>query len=189
MKLNNIDLERVIPAFMREDENFQGFMYALENEMKRIFTSIDLIKLYTNLDGIAEDILDEIAWQFNIPEYEKTFDIETKRALINGCMSIHHKRGTVSAVQEVAAKLFGNAEIEEWFEYGGEPYHFKVTTTNISSSDEMLDLLTRIIKSTQNVRSHLEQVIIEVMNMMEMYIGGIVFQIDEDEFQTVNYSE
>lgn len=186
MKLLNTEIERLVPAFIREDRNYQGIMYALQKELQRVCGEISLIQLYTNLDILSEKILDELAWQFNIPEYDVTYSIEIKRSLIDGCLSIHHKRGTVAAVREVAEKIFGNAEIEEWFEYGGQPYHFKVSTANVSSDDEMIERFNKVVKETQNIRSVLEEVIIEIINKMGLYVGGTVIVIDDIALKTAD---
>lgn len=179
MKLNEIEIAKLLPSFMREDKNFKGISYALEEEIKRLYQQTSLIKIYSNIDNLPENILDELAWQFNIIEYNKTYSIDIKRSLIKNCLSTHHKRGTVSAVEEVATKIFGNATVSEWFDYGGEPYHFKVYTANVSISDEMIIEFNRVIKKTQNIRSHLEEVITETINSMELYFGGFV-QVDDD---------
>ena len=184
MKLDNIEIARLLPFFMREDKNFKGIIYALEDEIKQLHEQTNLIKLYVNLDNLSEDVLDELAWQFNVIEYNKSYSVDVKRKLIKNCLSTHYKRGTVAAVEEVAEKIFGNATVTEWFEYGGEPYHFKVHTENISTSDEMITEFNRVIKKTQNIRSHLEEVIAETMNSMDLFYGGF-FLFDDDITLTV----
>lgn len=186
MKIEDLKLDRLIPPYISEDKDFQGIIYALEKEIKRISELNNLIMLYLNIDMLEEHILDELAWQFNIPEYDKGFDIDIKRSLIKDCMSIHHRRGTVSAVKEVAEKIFGNATIQEWFEYGGEPYHFKVSTTNISADDAMIESFRKIVTETQNVRSHLEEVLIDVMNSLQFNVGCKFFQFETIEFKTLD---
>ena len=188
MKLgDNVDISRLIPQFMREDKTFQGFMYALEQELKLIYHDIDTIKLYVNLDNLDEKILDELAWQFNIPEYDLSYDIPIKRDLIRNCFAIHHRRGTVAAVEEVISKIFGNAEIEEWFEYGGRPYYFKIRTTNIEATDEMIAQVTKAIRTVQNIRSHLDEVIIEVMQSMNIYYASVLNVVEFIDLKVMDY--
>lgn len=179
MKLNTVELDRLIPSFMREDQNFKAICYALESEIKLLYEQTNLIKLYRNIDSLPEEILDELAWQFNAIEYNKSYSIDIKRTLIKNCLSTHHKRGTVAAVEEVASKIFGNATVSEWFEYGGKPYHFKVYTSNVSTSDEMITEFNRVIKQTQNIRSHLEEVVAETIDSMDIFCGGIIGSDDD----------
>lgn len=179
MKLNTVQLDRLIPSFMRDDPTFKALCYALESEIKLLYEQTNLIKLYQNIDNLPEAILDELAWQFNSIEYNKSYSIDIKRTLIKNCLSTHHKRGTVAAVEEVASSIFGNATVTEWFEYGGEPYHFKVHTANVSTSDEMIIEFNRVIKQTQNIRSHLEEVIAETIDSMDIFSGGIITATDD----------
>lgn len=179
MKLNTVDIARLLPFFMREDKIFKGICYALEDEIKQLHEQTDLIKLYINIDTLPEEVLDELAWQFNAIEYNKSYSIDIKRNLIKNCMNTHHRRGTVAAVEDIAASIFGNATVTEWFEYGGEPFHFKVYTENVSTSDEMITEFNRVIRQTQNIRSHLEEVVAETMNSMDLYFGGFL-QVNDD---------
>ncbi len=45
-------------------------------------------------------------------------------------MAVHTFRGTPYAVEQVIQTYFGDGEVSEWFEYGGQPGMFKVVTTN-----------------------------------------------------------
>ena len=179
MTLNDVNLFRLLPQFMQDDRNSQAFVYALQKQLNKVSASIVHAKIYSRIDSLSEELLDELAWQFNVVEYKSEYDISIKRSLIKDAMIIHHRRGTVAAVEEVVTNIYGNATVEEWFDYGGEPYHFRVKTENPSSTDEMIRDLERIIKETQNVRSHLEAVIVELMQSMNLYVGCRVIIMDE----------
>lgn len=186
MRLNDIDLTRLLPQFMREDRYANAFAYAVQSKLIEVSLAIQHAKIYSRIDSLAEEILDELAWQFNVVEYRTDFDISIKRELIKRCMESHYKRGTVEAVEDVVLKIFGDAEVEEWFNYGGEPYHFRIHTSNTSATDEMIRELTKIVKETQNVRSYLEAVIVEIIQSMTMYIGARVIVMDEVTMRTVD---
>lgn len=187
MRLSDIELAKLLPLFMRDDKNAQAFAYAVESQIKSVTAKIAEAKLYSRIDSLSEEVLDELAWQFNIVEYKKDFDISIKRSLVKGCMEMHHKRGTVEAVEDIVKKLYGdNAEIEEWFNYGGEPYHFKIRTVNTSATDEMIAEITALIRDTQSVRSHLEAVIIDIMQNMSIYVGCTAIIMDEVSMRTVD---
>lgn len=180
MKLDDVDLFRFLPQFMRGDRNTQAFVYAITGQLKAIALSIVHARIYSRIDELSEVVLDELAWQFNVPEYNLEYSIEVKRDIIKRCMVIHRQRGTAGAVERVVKNIFGEASyLEEWFEYDGEPYHFKVHTSNPNITDEMLHEIERVIKETQNVRSWLEEVIIELMQKMNLYIGCKVIIMDD----------
>lgn len=182
MKLNDLDLSMFIPQFMREDKNAQALIYAIQQALIPIIQDIKHASIYARIDELEENVLDMLAEQFNIPEYNKTYAIGVKRSLIKNCMLIHHQRGTVSAVEKVVNDVFGNAKVEEWFDYDGEPYHFKVYTSNASASDEMLGEFERIISVSQNVRSYLEAAIVELYQSMDVYVGILCTTSTRDKF-------
>lgn len=47
----------------------------------------------------------------------------------------------------------------EWFEYGGDPYHFKILTENEIPSGKVLAAISKAVKITKNERSHFEGVV------------------------------
>jgi P2-related tail formation protein len=60
-------------------------------------------------------------------------------------------------------KLYG--EVKEWFEYGGEPHHFKLTisvnrtlqNSNVVLTRELEEKLLELVSEYKNVRSWLEE--------------------------------
>lgn len=184
MRLDNTDLLRLLPQFMRDDKNAKAFAYAVQSQIVAVSLAIEHAKFYSRIDKLSDKVLDELAWQFNIVEYRRDYDITIKRELIKGCMELHYKRGTVAAVEDVVRKIYGEAKVEEWFEYGGEPYHFRVRTSNTSATDEMIAEVTQLVKVTQSVRSYLEAVIIEIIQSMNIYFGCRVIIMDDVTLRT-----
>ena len=101
MRLTDIEFTRLLPQFMRDDRNTKAFAYAVQSKIQEVSWAIETIRLYSRIDYHSEEILDELAWQFNIAEYRKDYDISIKRKLIKGCMALHYQRGTVAAVEDV----------------------------------------------------------------------------------------
>ena len=186
MKLNNIDLFQLLPQFMQDDKNSQAFVYAIQDQMNKVSENIVHAKIYSRVGEMDDELLDELAWQFNVPEYDASYSIETKRTLIKNSLITHHKRGTAGVVEQIVKDIYGDAVLEEWFDYNGSPYHFKVRTTNTEATDEMLADLDRIIKETQNIRSYLEEVIVELMERSKLYIGCKAIIMDEVELKTID---
>ena len=161
MKLKELDIIEFLPQYLKEDKTAQGIAYAANKVFSEIVAETIKCNIYGRINQLEEDLLDKLAWQFNIPEYITTLSLANKRAIVSNCMQTHKQRGTVAAVEKVVADVFGNGYVEEWFNYNGEPFHFKMHTTNMSANDDMINEFERLVKSTQNVRSVLEAVIIE----------------------------
>lgn len=184
MKLTDTELLRLLPRFMQDDKNAKAFAYAVQSQIIAVSVAIEQARLYSRIDNLTDEILDELAWQFNIVEYRNDYDISIKRELIKGCMELHYKRGTVAAVEDAVLKIFGDATVEEWFTYGGSPYHFRIRTSNTAATDAMVEEVTRIVQETQSIRSYLEKVIIEIIQSMNMYIGCKAIIMDTVSLRT-----
>lgn len=171
MRLKELDLIEFLPQYLREDKSAQGIVYAATKLFKEIFKETEKCNIYGRIDELDSNLLDELAWQFNVPEYIPTLDIVAKRAIIKNCIQTHKRRGTVAAVEKVIEYVFANGYVEEWFEYDGDPYHFKIHTTNVTVTDAMINEFEKLVSSTQNVRSVLENVVIETGVDMSSYQG------------------
>ena len=51
---------------------------------------------------------------------------------------------TVGALEEVANILLGFLKIVEWYEYGGEPFFFKVLTEKTAFAPENIETFNRL---------------------------------------------
>ncbi|AVK80656.1 phage tail protein I [Campylobacter fetus] len=102
-----------------------------------------------------------------LPHLAAAFDIETNgasqesiRKLIKNAFII--KKGTVESIKVALKSFFAGASIEEWFEYGGEPYFFRVKVLLDGMSFNSWDRLESIVGSYKNVRSVLDSIKIEL---------------------------
>ena len=62
--------------------------------------------------------------------------------------------------------------VRSYVEQVKDPYHFRVHTSNVSAGDQEAAYFESVVKSSQNVRSVLESVIIESVMEMGLYWGG-----------------
>lgn len=169
--LYNSNITDILPEALSEDPHAQALGYALQMAMQRLIGYCQNISLYAAIDTVPEQILDLLAVEFNTQYYDDTMDVEIKRTLIKSTLAWYTQTGTAAAVRELIESVFGIGEVEEWFEYGGEPYHFRIRTYNVSATDEMLQLAENLVRSVQNARSHLEEVIVEIMESMTLFIA------------------
>lgn len=178
MTLQNFDLFQLLPAWMRDDKTAQALVYALTRQLQAVASQLQNLVIYTNIEAQPDAILDELAWQFNAIEYNPSLPRSVKVQLVESAILNNKQRGTAAAVERIATQIFGDAWIEEWFEYSGEPYYFRVHTTNVSVGDQEAAQFADTIASAQNVRSVLESVIVESVEQMNLYFGGIIHTAD-----------
>jgi hypothetical protein len=85
-------------------------------------------------------------------------DLETKRKLIKQSIAWHRMKGTPAAVEAVVSAAFDTSTVQEWWEYGGKPYFFKVVTEDATTNSGTIERMKRAIESIKNTRSWLEKI-------------------------------
>ena len=173
MDLRDSNILQLLPRLLQEDSTSQAICVALDRQFREIGAALDKILLYASLDTLPEPVLDALAYHLHVDEYDGSYPLDTKRSLVESAIRVHRYRGTKYACEQVLQGIFGpGSRIEEWFEYEGEPFHFRVRTTNVSATGEMEQQLRRALEVTQNVRSHLEAIIVEMTTEGSVYLGG-----------------
>ena len=152
-----IDLQT---KYMQKDPSTIAFCASFDSQTKEIVKDIEKILIYPNIKNLSEPLLDELAFQFNVFEYNTAFSQNVKAQIIQNALLTHRYRGTKYAVETVLRSVLGdNSLVQEWFEYGGAPFHFKVLTSNMAVTNEMADEFLRVLNIVKNVRSVLESIV------------------------------
>lgn len=118
-----------------------------------------LAALSSGLKELPEAVLDLLAWQLHVERYETAASLQAKRAMVFASVILHRKRGTPWAVRHgLETTLQVPAKISEWFEYGGEPYFFRVylDVSGAEMTAQSVDNAVAVIMAHKNVRSWLE---------------------------------
>jgi len=157
--LKNFSVNDTVPSSIKSDKNVQSSIKAIDEQLKRICENIYKTLLAPRLDELSEEIIDELAWQYHIDPVYADLSIDKKRELIRSSISSHRIKGTPAAVEKTIATIFKSAKIEEWYEYGGEPYYFKISSIIEGiENKEILELLIDAVNATKNTRSWLEKI-------------------------------
>ncbi len=155
-----IRLIDLVPPSIRDDPEVQAAAAALEGELQAVTAAIPSVLLISRIDELPEDVIDLLAWQWHVDFYEPTLPLAKKRALVRQSIPWHRRKGTSGAVQEMVSTVFSAGVVTEWFEYGGQPYHFRVETEAVITDTTLYDRLVKVIDAAKNVRSWLESVTI-----------------------------
>lgn len=157
--LQSISLLDILPPNLLADEQINAAAQALDDELQKITAATKEALLLPRLDELPEEVINLLAWQWHVDFYEPVgMDIETKRRLIKNSIAWHRIKGTPAAVEEVVSAIFDTSHVQEWFEYGGKPYHFKVVTEDVTTDEDVLERMRRAIHAAKNARSWLETV-------------------------------
>lgn len=160
--IHSLSLLDILPDNLLADKQVAAAAQALDGELQAVTAAtIETLHL-PRLDVLPEKVLDLLAWQWHVDFYEPLgMSVETKRKVIRKSIAWHRMKGTLSAVEEVVSTIFAtNAVVEEWFEYDGNPYCFKITVSADSTAFKLDDLqeVRRLVNKVKNVRSWLEEI-------------------------------
>ena len=148
----DIDIRQLIPKFILNDKNGYAMAKAIEAALKYFLTKCqDGLDCVQNVDNMPEWRLDEMAWELNCL-YDFSASVEAKRKWIQDAIPLFASYGTPSAIYNLLAGYFDDIEVEEYWQYGGDPYHFRVTLSG-EWTDEHELWARRAIEESKNVRS------------------------------------
>ena len=120
---------------LQYDPEVMAMGYAIREEKRRIMAETAQTLTMAMLDNAPEFVLDVLAVELRTPAYDETLPVETKRTLIKGTLEFYAHLGTPWAVNWVIRSIFGNGKVTDWYEYGGEAHHFRVSAMCMNTSN------------------------------------------------------
>lgn len=121
------EAERWVPQFILNDKTGFALAKAIEAALKMLNdTVLAGLRCTADYDYMPEWRLDELAWEINCL-FDYAADIEIKRRWIKSAFPMYRLYGTPAAVYQYIGGYFDSADLEEWWEYHGDPYHFRLT--------------------------------------------------------------
>ena len=139
--------------------NASELLKDLENTTLRSTTLEALNKDILNPDLAPDVILPWLAFAVSVDDWSDNWTEEIKRNVIRSSIEVHKKKGTIGALRKALESFnYENITVEEWFDYGGAPYFFRVffDVKEPGFDVDILPEVLRVINNTKNIRSHLE---------------------------------
>lgn len=164
-------------------QDLQYLVDTFDTSFEEIQNQIINALILPRIDQITdENLLDLLAWQLHIEGYELATTIEQKISMIKNAFLLHQYKGTTYAIKQVFASLGITAELQEWFQYGGNPYMFKILLDTVISDEETYIELANLINEYKNVRSWLESIGVHREYTGNVYLGSA---LDDGKYYTV----
>ena len=163
INLDQLKLIDLVPPNLRGDPQVQAAASALNDQLLAVTNLIPQLAILHRIDELPEAWVDELAWQWHVDFYDPTLPLWQRRELVKTGLSIHKRRGTPAAVEELMTTIFGDGIVEEWFEYGGQPGYFRVITSNFSATTDQAQRFLWAVDSVKNARSWLDSVVIRLV--------------------------
>lgn len=149
-----------LPAVLADDENMNALANAVADSLALQIEKIEKCNIYARIDELDEDLLDILAYDFKVDWWDYSFSIEKKRETLKRSWYVHKHMATPSAVKTALSAICLGAECEEWFEYDGKPYHFRLTmyldaADILTTPHERVLALLRFYKNLRSVLDYI----------------------------------
>lgn len=152
----------VLPMYLKSSSEVQAIGYAVSNQINKIKEKIKVIQLFNSIDILSEDVLDILAVELRTRCYNEEYPIDIKIKLIKNSLNWYLYSGTPAELEELCKVLYGGATVEEWFDYEGNPYHFRigidVTETRLNID---IDGIKKTVERYKRASTRLEEIILQ----------------------------
>lgn len=187
MRLKDVDLIKLCPAFMRGDKSNIILSNGVNNVFRTWSTDLDRLTVINQIDKLKEAELDQLASDRNIFWYDSKADISVKRSLIKNAKTVFNRLGTVWAVESVMNDYMPGTELQEWFDYNGDPGYFRIVTTNTSVLKTDIQTFLNILSLIKRKSVWLEHIMLRLEQMLVLYPGWGVVERSKDTFTFTQY--
>lgn len=152
MKLNDIDVIKLLPLFMRKDK-FNVFLAQYMSDLvKEVSLNIDKFSVFNCIDKLDDEECDLLAWELNIDYYEKSLNLDEKHKILNSAFSTSTPN-TKYAVEKILENELGEGvkvSVVEWFEENLPVNHFFVVIKSQKEydSNKIMKIINSFVRKT-----------------------------------------
>jgi phage tail P2-like protein len=170
----------IVPSSIRNDPQVIAACEAIDEELLDLYDELPTLCFWPFIDQQVPPLLDVLAWEMHVDVWqgwEGDLTVEKKRDLINQSIDWHQHKGTKYAVEQMLKTVFSQAYVTEWYQYGGNPYFFKIIVKQQIGDPDKLEQLVQAIYAVKNARSWLEGFEVSFSVPHQLYISIIVVRM------------
>ena len=174
----DLPLEEIVPSSLLTDPNIVDICTALQSELDLLKEASLEIELLSRIDELPEPVLRMLAWENRISSIEWTLaqNIEEKRQLVHDSFDINRRRGTRGSIERIFELLGMSIELEEWFEYGGEPGTFRITVLELGDrgiEPEEYGMIDMLVLRYKALTRWLESITFWITSRAKIFAGAL----------------
>lgn len=160
--LNQTPFSDLLPSSIAGDEKIQAAAAVLDTELAEVSGLVESVLIWSRLDDLSGPILDLLADQLSVDEWDPDWKDDQKRQVVKSAMSIHRRKGTPWAIEAAFQAVGLSVQVEEWFQYGGDPYKFRLSMDAgyDGLSMESVERVATVTAVNKNTRSELDGLVI-----------------------------
>jgi hypothetical protein len=137
-------LKQLAPDLIRDS----AILAVIEEAIKtHLIENIRFLVFLDRVDEFTDKECDLAAKELHIDWYDGTMTLAEKRKSCKESFILHATFGTPGAVQDLLDIFFSDAQILEWWEYSGDPGHFKFMVNGTAP-----EYISRIINRIEHVK-------------------------------------
>lgn len=170
---NGITAEAVLaalPDVLRSDVSTQGLASAIAAELEEAACKTNLATIYANIDSLDEPLLDILAKDFKVDWWRGDASVGEKRQTLKDSPYVHRHLGTKAAVERAISDFLGTGVLQEWWEYGGKPYHFRIHDGNNAAIQAHVSEFLSVLRVVQRGSAVLDKISALVSLIHMIYI-------------------
>lgn len=172
--LQDLNIVDILPSSIENDETIQNVSAAIQPLIDGVTTEIPSIEILRRLDELPEPMLRMLAWENGVysTEWQLADTVESKIKLVEDSFQLNKRRGTRWSVERVFTSLGIPATLFEWFEYGGDPYMFRIDLIDLTErgiTQAEVKLIDKMIDAYKPLRSHVEYINLSTSTMIMGY--------------------
>ena len=149
-----------LPGALKQDPKIKAIAEAVTKEALTVSGEIENVLIYSRIDELPEALVDILAYDMHVDWYDYSFPLKVKRDILKSSVKVHKKMGTKYAVEKALGALYPQSEVEEWYQYEGEPHHFHivcdVTENRVTASFQEI---INAVMMYKRLSSHLDEVV------------------------------
>lgn len=155
MKPIVVNYAQLVPRFIRKDKTGHALCEVINVALQPLLTAmVDADACISDPSTMPEWALDEKAWE-NAILYDYGASLKIKRQWVMDAAPTRRLYGTLHIINRYLQSVFDGVEIEEWWQYGGDPYLFRITVSGEWSAAKEA-WVRNVIETAKNVRSKLD---------------------------------
>ena len=124
--IDEVTLLELLPENLRSDLDIIAASQAIDQEFSLLVQSINNCFTFVDIDNANSEVVNLLAAEMHVDFYDESLPLESRRAIVKNAYIYHFTKGTPFAVKQLIIDIFGQGELIEWFDYEGNPYHFRV---------------------------------------------------------------
>jgi len=155
------DFSEYLPEVLKKDTKIKSIAGTITKELQKVSNNINQVLIYSRINELPEELIDILAFDMHVDWYDYSYPIEVKRNILKSSVTVHKKMGTKYAVEKALRDVYKGSRVEEWFDYGGKPWHFRVVINVDNSPDVEMEKVLKQVDSYKRFSAHLEYVKLE----------------------------